>query len=1272
MTAKRAHQQKQSSQNESSQPVQTAEGNQQRVPVSFVNRQVPDNNPSCETPSFPGRALETRRPFNHSAKRDSIGDFRSHQSSGCGTSKGSAAGLGADDVRTASTSVFTDAFLLNDFESEEEEDTDEDELLENKCFGFPQKNDEGEDSGMLGNCIEETVSLLPMDTEDGTAESWYQHSLRSNFEELHEQIFISEEQLRRYEKQGKRKPFYTDLITDTRKLEELLRENPDKYKRCQIKIKSPQEAVAKVLDKRSTCLDILINGRSKINRTFMDDEVVVELLARPNQHSGSGNARLPASENITTSADKQAHGQVVGILKTASFAEITHPVLLCTLDDKDANLMWPLCKTIPKIHVLHSNIKQRVPNSSANYIEIYHISVNGTLELKVFFKLDPDKLNQYVFRVVYLTWRYGGSVYPLGAVLGVYLAGRNYSEGLKLLAMQQRLPTIYPADAITQTQQVMQEESPPSEGREDLRTNRIFTIDPPGSKDLDDAVSIWKEGCHYVVGVHITDVAVAIKPDTGIDMEARRRGVTFYPHLCKPHTMLPEPLSDGQLSLLPGKDRLALSFFFKFNERRNPVGDPVIKKTIIKSCTQLTYEDVHRVIDGDQQVDVDPKLRDDIRQLHRIATKLREKRQNCSALFVPFEDPRLPDLGDTANHAQAHSLIEELMIMTNVFVARKLKSKFPNVMLLRCHPAPSDSEVRKWCEKEGAVSHMVMHLQGRKVTPNTQLSLEAMLTGTPARQEKVVLQTEVWETLCRHLESDEIEEARRLAFMDDIHPLQCLAFYHWMEMMDTAEYRCSYGLNAPDHRHFGLDLEVYTHATSPIRRYADLHVQRLLHAYLDSTSPHCTSEDITKLCKDLNGACLRQKSFRKGCLALKLADNLRRQPLVFRAFVESVDKEKLTLCVPSLLKLSARRQEIPFSTLGVSCLPELTTDTALRQDSVSVQWAKRIYDQKETCPRSLLRIWEQLEKASRTRPFDMAISRDQLSVPVKQKDWIKILKALTSDDEKAVTRTPEPVALKKSGVEYMSSEKGDGTVSLCPVRYESVHTPGQVVQIQMSAESDKGMMKPRVELLRLARNASICMEHTKNPVHTLTRPAPRPTRDQQFNSYQDYTQAWMPLLEMEAAVGAGNSDGAVVIDNVMVTMRTLKEGSFCLGSEFCNDRCISIGGKSPDSIRQEETKSKTLFPLDYLCLRCWVQCPATLVSRVRQRAMPEVVDTHFTWLAHADVMDVVHKDRRKDGGEQLVVKFLLSHSSPQPPPQLMKKDGARMTVEILPKSEVDR
>ena len=1215
----------------------------------------------------------------------------------------------------AAASASEDSLLHSDF-LDDTDDEDDDVYDEDRDIHFVDEDDEDDDEDYCeerGDAEEaaRNVSTVEAGAEEADQQDWFEKSEDAIADgEANEMeggdIDISDRLASNLEKGGEGRSFYPDFDND---LEQLLSTNPNKYKRCQLKIERAHRSIAKVLDKGSKYTEILIEGRSKAGRTYMDDEVVVEILAEPGRNRGLQQAKGASSTGVDEAVEKLAHGKVVGLLKRVNFANVEHPVLFCTLDEMEGHLMLPLCKTVPKIHVMNDTVRRKYPALKKNRIEVKRITADGNVEHRRFCNVQPDKREQYVFKVVILAWRQR-NIYPLGAVLDFYISGRDYSGGLKVLSMQQRVPKLYPRDAVEHTKTLLQQTPLTKTGREDLTGERLFTIDPPGSKDLDDAVSIKKEGPHYVTGVHIADVAAVVKKGSGVDLEARRRAVTFYPLDRKPHPMLPEPISHGKCSLLPGEERQALSVFFKFDENGRQVEEPVVKKTVIKSCAQLTYEEVQKVINEDTRVDIESAVQADICQLHKITSKLRESRQKLSMFFVPFEDPRLSELEKMNDHMDAHSLIEELMILTNCYIATRLtrRPRLHDVMVLRCHKAPTYEELAEWRDKEGSVSNLVMQLQGKKVSPDTRLSLDTSTTrGGPARQQNVVVQSEVWVKLCRHLEQGEMTEARRLAFMDAVHPLQCLAASHWMDLMETAQYKCSYGLNTPDRRHFGLDVDVYTHFTSPIRRYADLHVQRLLHADLDGKRPDCTPDDVTELCQHINGATSRQKAFGKGCMALKVAESLQRQPLVFRAFVESVDTEQLTLCLPSLLKVSDRKQELPFSMLGVSCQPELVTDTMLRQDSVTVQWNRRIYNETKTCPHELRLAWLYLEKQDentstpqregdkknekkKKNPMVIYINPEQLSKSVTHEDWKDILKSLVPMTERRWQRVPQPVpriprpAEGKATtyyveVDHMSSEKGDGTVSLRPVQFRRVYTAGQVVQVQMSAEPKKGMLKPRVEILHTARNASVCTQHFSDPVLALTRFAKRATRDQNFSNYQDYAQAWMPLLEMEAAVAAGNSDGGVVIENVSVKIKTQTQsnslpyrGTFKLKAKFCFDRCIEFGGKSADTIEEKEFTSDNSFPLDYLCLRYKMDCSDIVVSRVKQSEVSETVDRQFTWLAHASVVRVNHKNKKQADGGDLVVTFVLSSSSPRPPPEFMEENGARVSMEILPKSDVDR
>ena len=1164
--------------------------------------------------------------------------------------------------------------LLSGLESDNDEE-DEKEFEEE--IRFADSFDESDQDQSV--TVTERAEFIAGEEQD--QRTWYERSEEALARqepdgEKGDHFQLSERQARSLERGGKGRAFYTSFNPNPA---QLLEDDPERYKRCQLKIEGSHRAKAKALDKSSKYTEILIDGRSKAGRTYMDDVVVIEILAEP--HNNRRLQQVKGASAIDESMEKMAHGKVVGLLKRVNFAGVEHPVLFCTLDEMEGHLMKPLCKTVPKIHVMNDGVCRKYPALKKNMIEIKRLADDGSVQHKGFFNVQPDKREQYVFKVVILAWSQQ-DIYPLGMVLEARISGRDYDGGLEILSMQQCVPKHFPRAAVEDVRTVLQQVTVKM-GREDLTGERLFTIDPPGSRDLDDAISIKMEGPHYVIGVHIPDVAAVVKKGSGVDLEAKKRGVTFYPINRGPHPMLPEPLSHGKCSLLPDEERLAFSVIFRFDSSFNRVGEPVVKRTVIKSCQQLTYEEAQSVIDNQPLSHIMSSVQSDIQQIYKITSMSREARRKKSILFIPFEDPRFSDMERVKNNIEAHAMIEELMILTNWYIASRLckQPRLRNMMLVRCHKVPTWEELKQWEEREGHVSNLVMQLQGQHVSPNNTLSLDNLISqGGPAHQNQpVVVQSAVWTKLCQHLEHGEVEEARRLACMDALHPRQCLACNSWMDMMDTAQYRCLYGLNGLDMHHFGLGLDIYTHFTSPLRRYADLHVQRLLHADLDGQGVGCTPEEVMELSQQLNSAMFRRKAFDKGCFALRVADSLQQQPLVFRAYVESMDVNHLNLHVPSLQAISARRQELAWSMLGVSTQPELITDTALKQDSVTVQWNRRIYDEKQNCPGNLVLVRKHLSRQNAgNSPSTVTVRPDLLSKSVKEQDWIKILQMLTSNSQHCLSRIPQPQSTIQSEADSMSSEMGGGMVSYHPVQYQRVYKRGQIVQIQMSAEPNKGMLKPRVDILHTANNACVCKQHLSNPVLTFTQFATRPTRDQEFSTYREYVKAWMPLLEMEACVGAVRNTGGFVINNVPVSMKSrtsssmLYRGSFSLTAQFCASRHISIGGKTVTSTGEVKDRCHNIFPLDYLCLRYWMPCSSAVISRVKQSEVSEAVDKDFTWLAHASVVHVAHQGQEAEDGGHLVVSFVLSPTSPEPPPQLLEKGGARMTIELLLKSDVDR
>ncbi|KAK7490442.1 hypothetical protein BaRGS_00018228 [Batillaria attramentaria] len=1130
----------------------------------------------------------------------------------------------------------------------------------NDCYAYSTREEES----AIGDLSRE-LDLSSESEEENQPEEhdWFYKSTTST-SSTGVTVAISEEQIEKFnkEKGTDKEPFYKDLITDQATLLNLLR-NRDKYKRCQLKIESSHRSVAKVLDAGSSISEIVLEGRSRCGQTYMDDEVVVEILDAPKERTDSKTKRKSGK------ADRTVYGQVVGLLWRVNHAETGTHVLYCTLSKEKAYLMKPLCKTVPTIHILNDTVRKKFPFSK-DQVEIKEISSSGFLKRKEIFKVNPGKRDMYIFKVVLLTWG-KGHVYPLGAVLEVYNSGGGCRGGIERLCCQYRIPRAYPQEVLTETTDLLENTRlhPEREGRKDLTHERVFTIDPPGSKDLDDALSVRRENSHCVVGVHIADVAAVVKEDSAIDQEARKRAVTFYPHLYRPRCMLPEPLSHGECSLLPDQNRLALSVCFTMDENGEETAEPYVVPTIIKSKRQLTYDEAQQVIVGEPSDDIE----EDIKLLHNLASKLREKRRYKSVLFVPFDDPRIVNFDSISKSPQAHALVEEFMVRTNIYIAERLRHKFPEFMILRCHQAPTRHQLDEWLQKEGGVANLVMQLQGKMMTSGSPLSAEAASRHQSPDSEKVVVQRGIWEELSRCLEHGDFETARRLAFADDLHPLQCLVNKHWMDLMETAEYRCPHNLNPSEHRHFGLDVDCYTHFTSPIRRYADLHVHRLLHADLNGHVPSCTLDGVINLCREINSAKTRQNAFGKGCLSLKIADSLQRQPLVFRTFVDQVDSEQLTLMVPSLRAVSDSKQVVPFSILGVSSEPEIISNSNVR-----VEIEKKIYNEEGTCPQEFLADRKRVEQIE-GRGSPLEINPHQLSVFLKLEDWQNIIMTLMMKNDESQeqpqqwTHVPQPVQRQCLDVSHITSERGGGSVSLSPCRYRLSFTPSQVIEVQMSADYRRGMLKPQVDLLQLTRNASVCTNHARDPLSAFSSTAVGSKRDQEYLTCADYVYAWIPLLEMEA-VYQTRLTKTVTIEDVQITFKKNVDtgditGNFTLGAKFCFDRCIDFSDMSREDREDEDkTRNTSEVPLHYLCIRYTTACSGHVVSRVTGSALPHAVDRKYTWIGHASVLGVKNKGGSSTSGT-IHVSLRLNGNSPPPPKKLLRKGGDKVVVEILPKSD---
>ncbi|EPQ29741.1 uncharacterized protein PFL1_06860 [Pseudozyma flocculosa PF-1] len=339
------------------------------------------------------------------------------------------------------------------------------------------------------------------------------------------------------------------------------------------------------------------------------------------------------------------------------------------------------------------------------------------------------------------------------------------------------------------------------ESRRDFRAHRVFTIDPETAKDLDDALSITKlDGGLYEVGVHIADVSHFVKLGSALDREARKRGTSVY-LVQRAIPMLPPTLCEELCSLVPDVERLAFSAVFTMNEDARVIGR-WFGKTIIRSCAKLAYSDAQRVIEGgelpDGKVNRDHAVSDvaaDIKLLDALAKKMRARRFEGGALKINnvklsfrLDDNGLPMDASVYKTYDAHQLIEEFMLQANMDVASQIAAGLPDVALLRRHERPLDRRLDGFLRRAKSM--------GYDIDVSTAGGLYKSLQQIDDDKTRVALETLVTKAMLR-------------------------AKYFCTGMVDIAKYQ-----------HYALNVALYTHFTSPIRRYADLMVHRQLEAVL--------------------------------------------------------------------------------------------------------------------------------------------------------------------------------------------------------------------------------------------------------------------------------------------------------------------------------------------------------------------------------------------------------------------------------------------------------
>ncbi|XP_060733047.1 helicase with zinc finger domain 2 isoform X2 [Tachysurus vachellii] len=960
-------------------------------------------------------------------------------------------------------------------------------------------------------------------------------------------------------------------------LEKMLTTNPHEFKRCKLKMERPDLAYAKPLNDLNSA--ICISGSEYVGRSFPGDEVCVQILSRELQpHHG-----------------EILKGKVVGLMERSEKC----CTVICKMEGLK-QLVTPVKRNMTQICILQKNqdkveIRKYDPQSDYWYTKEYtEITEDQLLVVKV------------------LKWLKNRR-YPLGVVTKVISKKDYFNECLKLEhGIEGTPPSAQP--------RIDQEEY---ENREDFCKYRTFTIDSLGAEDLDDAFSLSDEGEQYMIVIHITDAASYIRKDSEEDKFAKKLGRTIYNPTeidADPLFMYTRDTSEQYLSLLPGEVRKAISLVIMINKSTRKIESSSFTLSFIKSEKRLPYDEVNKIIEGLD--DNEPTL--DFTSV-----------ENCVAVAYYFSKElrkfRLEGTwssGQRNGDCRAKCMVEELMIFYNNAVAEELISNelTRDLTPLRCHFKPDpklldqfktryssflpfSSCLSQICDVSGAASE------------ETKAKLSFIHVLTPVFQQMKALAKKDYHKLVHFIISDEI------------HPTLRQMANEFKEIQKKSIILRSCSNLSSRLGHYDLQLNAYTWASSPMRRYLDLILQRLLHIVL-SKKHHVdyTKDEIDQFCDecdcnedlDLESLTFLKATETSSSNVTKLAVVGRISPKEHEFFI-SVPLDRM----PPLM--------IKYRNLKVFEQPEYN----YQDNSCTLKWKRRVYS------------FSDVFKPQRQ------IYKNVIPIPVKK--WTTMISAVKDEDWDKVRECLWDVKEEENHIMpiMMSNEN----------HYKEWNMElkkAEVLRVQLGTEIISEVKMLAVNLLTVNELFEVCLEHARNPIKCFTTTDECHPSKPHYQNYQEYQEIWSKLCEMDTAYNAVEENNSVILENVNITWTETKETSL----------------KGHFKMTQTQRKDWSLeFDLTncYLCIRLRDQC----AEKEKETKGPQCNGFYsdlsdlqntlpFTWVAHgvptkSQTQRQGMNKKKKKQPSTIQINFQIKYEKRTNYPPELTKEETKFTVEVIPK-----
>lgn len=1071
---------------------------------------------------------------------------------------------------------------------------------------------------------------------------------------------------------------YYECFTEDR-LQQLLDQKPDDYKRCLISLKTSDTAECEVIGTSSDeQVDRLIEvrGRKNCGQCFSGDEVLVEILVQV------GNKQ------------KVPLGKVVGVFTHS--IDCRSQVFVCT--NLASNLMIPICGTAPTIRISDFLILRKYKNMKHDLVEVY----DDQFTLRHIARL-PKDTSKVMFVVRLLKWNTKNAL-PLGYVTRILKSPESLTEELKLLNIVYQIPWLNLDEKNKKDGKkvkVVVQESTSSVATNDkdvchssTEDDFAITIDSIGTKCFDDAFTVehTKDSTNVIIGVHITDVTERVDKDDRLDKEAAQMIEDWYTSrhitdVCPARTLFDDVRDECSLRADSGMKHV-ISVSFTVNNQTGEILAADFTRSRIRIRENLDYRKVQFIINrhyADSAYAPD-SIESKVTTLHQVTEKMRSRRLELAARY--FEEDKK---GSLDKFADARRLVEELSLTANRQLAAKLlEDNGSQCVPIRRQMAPSDEVKTSFQSRNARVIAASLFFAHPNWLPR-DVDTNRPNIGTLCRTETadILKRLSAHDSRCRHLLVENCMPVADISYdrlMDRIvgteilHPEHHLAMVDWFRIQRKAEYVCSSDADVTERRHFQLNFPEYVQFTSPLRRHLDVVLHRILKGVLDNldVAPY-TGDEVRQMCQNANRQHRAKKGKKYYTNAVKELDFVHttsKDSHMLTCFIVDFDDSELVLSFPAFMQRSSDFK-ISYRNLSVTTLPEIlepgdsekpSKDPATRQARIT--WEMRIYDTKTD------------ESGGRTnkdlmRIIDLDNGVQSCVYPIVEQPTVN----------ERTTNRPQ---------NCITSEMIKGLLFVMQhVKFRMTFIRGMTIEVQLGkyGTTREGRRELQIDLVSLPnRLHDFCILHNRQPVPCLSHITYQRSMKTFYQSLEQYRKIWLPILSMESATNAVSAD-TVVCRNVPLriyscVLRTddCYNAHLSLEKRFCDQRKLSfLVNKCRKRFPNDETESVD----DFLCIR--YKHPSAKKDSVEpfkledflelEKATDEYdespktsksnesTDVGKTWIAHGTVTSCALECGMVDIKCRLTqVNFRLNPNHAL----FGQSNECRCTVEFMPKTLTDR